>query len=91
MREQAEQRVFRQAAVEEAPSHVNLIPLNPIANYGGLPTSRDIAKHFQAILPEHHIPSTIRQHAASTLPRGADNLAANPREFRELPLASPIA
>lgn len=57
------------------PSHVNLIPLNPIANYGGTPTSRDSAKRFQAILAEHDIPSTIRQRRGIDIAAGCGQLA----------------
>jgi 23S rRNA (adenine2503-C2)-methyltransferase len=71
------------------PSHVNLIPLNPIANYGGLPTSGDSAKRLQAILAEHRIPSTIRQRRGIDIAAGCGQLAV--ANLRELPLASPIA
>ncbi|MFN0019270.1 MAG: 23S rRNA (adenine(2503)-C(2))-methyltransferase RlmN [Pirellulaceae bacterium] len=57
------------------PSHVNLIPLNPIANYNGTPTSRDSAKQFQAILAEHDIPSTIRQRRGIDIAAGCGQLA----------------
>lgn len=57
------------------PSHVNLIPLNPIANYDGLPTSNQSAKRFQAILAEHNIPSTIRQRRGIDIAAGCGQLA----------------
>ena len=57
------------------PSHVNLIPLNPIANYDGLPTSNLSAKRFQAILAEHDIPSTIRQRRGIDIAAGCGQLA----------------
>jgi len=57
------------------PSHVNLIPLNPIANFDGNPTSREAAKRFQAILAEHDIPSTIRQRRGIDIAAGCGQLA----------------
>jgi len=71
------------------PSHVNLIPLNPIANYNGTPTSRDSAKRFQSILAEHGIPSTIRQRRGIDIAAGCGQLAVS--STRELPLASFLA
>jgi len=57
------------------PSHVNLIPLNPIANYNGTPSSRESAKRFQAILAKHDIPSTIRQRRGIDISAGCGQLA----------------
>ena len=57
----AEQASALGQLLRDLPSHVNLIPLNPIPNYDGLPTELTSAKQFQAILAEHGIPSTIRQ------------------------------
>ena len=57
------------------PSHVNLIPLNPIANYDGLPTNSRSAKRFQAILAEYDIPSTIRQRRGIDIAAGCGQLA----------------
>ena len=68
------------------PSHVNLIPLNPIANYDGQPTSSNAAKRFQAILAEHDIPSTLRQRRGIDIAAGCGQLAVS--NTRELPLAS---
>jgi 23S rRNA (adenine2503-C2)-methyltransferase len=61
--------------LRKLPSHVNLIPLNPIENYDGMPTSRDSAKRFQAILAEHDIPSTIRQRRGIDIDAGCGQLA----------------
>jgi 23S rRNA (adenine2503-C2)-methyltransferase len=57
------------------PSHVNLIPLNPIANYDARPTSNASAKRFQCILAEHNIPSTIRQRRGIDIAAGCGQLA----------------
>ena len=57
------------------PSHVNLIPLNPIDNFDGIPTSGDSAKRFQAILAQHDIPSTIRQRRGIDIDAGCGQLA----------------
>ncbi|MDR3229705.1 MAG: 23S rRNA (adenine(2503)-C(2))-methyltransferase RlmN [Puniceicoccales bacterium] len=52
-------------------SHVNLIPLNPVAAYaGGLGTEAEKAREFQAVLLARGIPATLRQY------RGADISAA---------------
>ncbi|HEX5105842.1 MAG TPA: 23S rRNA (adenine(2503)-C(2))-methyltransferase RlmN, partial [Pirellulaceae bacterium] len=58
------------------PSHVNLIPLNPIAGYDGVPTPPASAKRFQAILAAHVIPSTIRQRRGIDIAAGCGQLAA---------------
>ncbi len=71
------------------PSHVNLIPLNPIANFDGNPTSNASAKRFQTILAEHRIPSTIRQRRGIDIAAGCGQLAVS--NTRELPLASFLA
>jgi 23S rRNA (adenine2503-C2)-methyltransferase len=57
------------------PSHVNLIPLNPIAHFDGIPTSIESAQRFQSILAEHHIPSTIRQRRGIDIAAGCGQLA----------------
>jgi 23S rRNA (adenine2503-C2)-methyltransferase len=75
------QAVALGALLQGLPSHVNLIPLNPISGYDGIPTCRDSAKHFQAILAEHGIPSTIRQRRGIDIAAGCGQLAVetNPR------------
>ncbi|MCE9528166.1 MAG: hypothetical protein K8R36_19160 [Planctomycetales bacterium] len=73
------------------PSHVNLIPLNPIANYDGQPTSSASAKSFQAILAEHDIPSTIRQRRGIDIAAGCGQLAVAPETAREAMAARSLA
>lgn len=85
----AEQAAALGMLLHGLPSHVNLIPLNPIANYDGQPTNNEFAKRFQVILAEHHIPSTIRQRRGIDIAAGCGQLAV--ANARELPLASPIA
>jgi 23S rRNA (adenine2503-C2)-methyltransferase len=41
-------------------SHVNLIPLNPTAEYPGKPSSRERVDRFVSILETHHVPVTVR-------------------------------
>ncbi len=58
-------------------AQVNLIPLNPTAGYDGAPTGRDAAKHFQAILAEYGLPSTIRQRRGIDIAAGCGQLAVS--------------
>jgi 23S rRNA (adenine2503-C2)-methyltransferase len=71
----AEQANTLGQVLNKLPSHVNLIPLNPISNYHGIPTSQDSAKRFQAILAQHGIPSTIRQRRGIDIAAGCGQLA----------------
>lgn len=71
----AEQAATLGQLLHGLPSHVNLIPLNPIANYEGRPTNNESAKRFQAILTEHQIPSTIRQRRGIDISAGCGQLA----------------
>ena len=71
----AEQAAALGLLLHGLPSHVNLIPLNPIADYDGRPTNNVSAKHFQAILAEHDIPSTIRQRRGIDIAAGCGQLA----------------
>ena len=77
--------------LRDLPSHVNLIPLNPVPNYGGRPTEPASAKRFQAILAEHGIPSTIRQRRGIDIAAGCGQLAVQHelRRGRSLPVATP--
>ena len=56
--------------VREFPSHVNLIPYNPIPGPDWQPSSREVLTRFAAILEERGVPATIRT------PRGRDIAAA---------------
>jgi 23S rRNA (adenine2503-C2)-methyltransferase len=57
-------------------AQVNLIPLNPTAGYDGVPTGREAAKTFQAILAEYGLPSTVRQRRGIDIAAGCGQLAA---------------
>ncbi len=56
-------------------AQVNLIPLNPTAGYGGAPTGREAARHFQQILAEYGLPSTVRQRRGIDIAAGCGQLA----------------
>jgi 23S rRNA (adenine2503-C2)-methyltransferase len=58
------------------PSHVNLIPLNPTAGYGGAPSRNDASRRFQRILAEtYKIPSTVRVRRGIDIAAGCGQLA----------------
>lgn len=57
-------------------AHVNLIPLNPTAGFGGEPTGLTRARAFQAILRKAGIVSTIRQRRGVDIDAGCGQLAA---------------
>ncbi len=57
-------------------AHVNLIPLNPTAGYGGLPARATAVKQFQAILAAYHVPSTVRQRRGIDIAAGCGQLRA---------------
>jgi 23S rRNA (adenine2503-C2)-methyltransferase len=56
-------------------AQVNLIPLNPTGGYAGLPTGREAARRFQAVLAEYGLPSTIRQRRGIDIAAGCGQLA----------------
>jgi 23S rRNA (adenine2503-C2)-methyltransferase len=56
-------------------AHVNLIPLNPTAGYGGRPTQATAVKAFQATLAEYGLPSTVRQRRGTDVAAGCGQLA----------------
>ncbi|MFI5335694.1 MAG: 23S rRNA (adenine(2503)-C(2))-methyltransferase RlmN [Opitutales bacterium] len=56
-------------------AQVNLIPLNPTAGYAGEPTGHAAAKHFQSILAEYGLPSTVRQRRGIDIAAGCGQLA----------------
>ena len=57
-------------------AQVNLIPLNPTAGYDGVPTGREAARKFQAVLAEYGLPSTVRQRRGIDIAAGCGQLAA---------------
>jgi len=59
------------------PSHLNLIPLNPTAGYGGGPSRSDAARRFQRILADDYgIPSTVRLRRGIDIAAGCGQLAS---------------
>jgi 23S rRNA (adenine2503-C2)-methyltransferase len=59
------------------PAQVNLIPLNPTAGYGGLPSRGEDARRFQRILADDYgLPSTIRLRRGIDIAAGCGQLAA---------------
>lgn len=62
--------------------HVNLIPLNPTAGYGGRPTSRERVEAFQKELSRHGVSSTVRLRRGIDIQAGCgqlrDRIAINP-------------
>jgi 23S rRNA (adenine2503-C2)-methyltransferase len=56
-------------------AQVNLIPLNPTAGYGGIPTGQEAARRFQHILKEYGLPSTVRQRRGIDIAAGCGQLA----------------
>jgi 23S rRNA (adenine2503-C2)-methyltransferase len=55
-------------------AQVNLIPLNPTAGYNGAPTGREAARHFQQILADYGLPSTVRQRRGTDIAAGCGQL-----------------
>ncbi len=56
-------------------AQVNLIPLNPTAGFGGEPTGQAAAHHFQKVLKEYGLPSTVRQRRGIDIAAGCGQLA----------------
>lgn len=54
--------------------HVNLIPLNPTAGYGGRPTSRERVEAFQKELSRHGVSSTVRLRRGIDIQAGCGQL-----------------
>ncbi|MDB6165928.1 MAG: rlmN 1, partial [Lacunisphaera sp.] len=62
--------------LQNLPAQVNLIPLNPTAGYGGMPTGREAARRFQQILAEYGLPSMVRQRRGIDIAAGCGQLAS---------------
>lgn len=64
--------------------HVNLIPLNPTAGYGGKPPSRERVEAFQDELSRHGVSSTVRVRRGIDIQAGCgqlrDRIANQPME-----------
>lgn len=57
--------------------HVNLIPLNPTAGYGGQPSSREQVAAFQAELAHYGVSSTVRVRRGIDIQAGCGQLRAS--------------
>ena len=55
-------------------AHVNLIPLNPTAGYGGAPSSPERVARFQRVLEEYGIGSTVRVRRGIDIQAGCGQL-----------------
>jgi len=55
-------------------AHVNLIPLNPTAGYGGAPSSPERVARFQKVLEEYGISSTVRVRRGIDIQAGCGQL-----------------
>jgi 23S rRNA (adenine2503-C2)-methyltransferase len=55
-------------------AHVNLIPLNPTAGYGGAPSSPERVARFQAILTQYGVSSTVRVRRGIDIQAGCGQL-----------------
>ena len=75
MPEQAETLVER---IGEIPAHVNLIRLNPTAEYTGHPSPLAAIDAFTAVLDRAHIPHTLRQRRGAEISAGCGQLRPNP-------------
>ncbi len=57
-------------------AHINLIPLNPTAGYGGQPGNAAAIRQFQHILTDYGLPSTVRQRRGIEINAGCGQLRA---------------
>lgn len=57
-------------------AHVNVIPLNPTEGYDGRPSEHTAVRHFQSILAEYGLPSTVRQRRGIDIAAGCGQLRA---------------
>ncbi len=55
-------------------AHVNLIPLNPTAGYGGMPSSPERVDRFQRVLAEYGVSSTVRVRRGIDIQAGCGQL-----------------
>ncbi len=61
-------------------AHVNLIPLNPTAGFGGIPTVGTAVDAFQLVLQDAGFPCTIRQRRGIDVAAGCGQLRAVKQE-----------
>ena len=62
------------ARIEGMLTHVNLIPLNPTAGFGGRPSSSERIEQFTYILDRHHISHTVRLRRGMGISAGCGQL-----------------
>lgn len=62
------------SASPDIPPHVNLIPLNPSAGYGGARATGAAVDIFTSILDRHHVPHTIRVRRGAAIQAGCGQL-----------------
>ena len=74
--EQAEALVKRLAGI---PAHVNLIRLNPTADYDGQPSTLAAIDAFVTVLDQNHIPHTMRQRRGGAIAAGCGQLRSRAR------------
>lgn len=65
--------------LQDLPSHVNLIRLNPTSAYDGAPSTGETTEAFSAILDQHQIPHTMRQRRGAGIDAGCGQLYARQR------------
>jgi 23S rRNA (adenine2503-C2)-methyltransferase len=69
-----EQAAALVARVSDIPMHINLIQLNPTADYGTQPSSLIAIDRFRAILDRAGIPHTMRQRRGGNIAAGCGQL-----------------
>jgi 23S rRNA (adenine2503-C2)-methyltransferase len=79
-REQAKALVEHLAGI---PAHVNLIRLNPTADYDGQPSTLAAIDAFVVVLDQHHIPHTMRQRRGGAIAAGCGQLRSRARPAGE--------
>ena len=60
-------------------AHVNLIPLNPSAGYGGGSATEEAVAAFAAILDQRHVPYTVRVRRGAAIQAGCGQLRQRAR------------
>ncbi|MCJ7550031.1 MAG: 23S rRNA (adenine(2503)-C(2))-methyltransferase RlmN [Anaerolineae bacterium] len=65
--------------LQDLPSHVNLIRLNPTSAYDGAPSTGGTTEAFSAILDQRQIPHTMRQRRGAGIDAGCGQLYARRR------------
>ena len=65
-------------------AHVNLIPLNPTANFPGRGSTPADIRQFKAILAQYNLPSTVRQRKGLDIDAGCGQLRKRSRQPAEL-------